>query len=67
VKLDFEWVGVILVAIGGLATVNLFVTRAVIHQEFEKFQAQFRPIRECELLHQIVDLRLTAGEKTGGS
>jgi hypothetical protein len=58
--LTWEAIGVLVAIIAGICTLNAFVSRAFIRQEFDKFQAAFRPIGECRLLHNALDQRLHA-------
>ena len=53
-----ELAGFIVVLVGAVVMVNLFITRALIHQELEKFGGQVRTKEACELIHKRVDVQL---------
>lgn len=56
--ITWESLGVMIVLVGAICTANLFITRAIIRQELDKFQLHIRPIGECDLLHSLVNRRL---------
>lgn len=63
--MNFTWesFGALSALVGGVAALNLFVTKAVLQSELKKFA---RPIGECLLLHQVIDARLKYLDQTSG-
>jgi hypothetical protein len=62
--LTWEALGGLIALVAAVCAVNLFVTRAVIRQEMDKFATHIRPIGECDLLHTLVNRRLDKLEAT---